>query len=309
MTIAAIDIGTNTVLLLVAEVNPKDLTIEPILNREIIPRIGESLKLGGYISREKQKTLIEILASYKNLAEELNCNKIIVLATNALRIASNQNQVVEEIEKTIGLRVNVISGIEEARLTFLGCTYNFNNQENVVVMDIGGGSTEIILGNKSSIEKSISLPIGAVSLTEEFLNTRGILPDQLTKCREMITNLLKDSISHYNSFDKAIAVAGTPTTLACIQQGLTFYDESKIEGAILNFSEINYFIKLLSDMTIDQIQKKYKDVVYGREDVLLAGAVILQNIMKHFNIHSVVVSSKGVRYGAVYDYLLKNSRD
>ena len=151
MTIASIDLGTNTILLLIAKLDFKNKKIHVIFEDQKIPRIGEGLKPGSPISKNKEKRLLDILEFYKNLANHYQCEHILVTATNAFRIASNSDYLVKKISKMFNLKVNIISGEEEAELTFLGCTSEIELDTNVAVIDIGGGSTEIVLGKNRKL--------------------------------------------------------------------------------------------------------------------------------------------------------------
>ncbi len=309
MTIASIDIGTNTVLLLIAKLDFQKLALTTLLNEQRIPRIGEGLEPGKPIKEAKQKLLIEILESYKSISRSYNSEKVLVYATNAFRISANQNELIEKIKQSTELSVNVVSGLEEARLTFLGSTYEYSNNKKFAVIDIGGGSTEIIIGKKNNISEIFSLPFGAVNLTERFFSTSPPNTIQIQACIKFIENELYKLSLRFKQYDVAIAVAGTPTTLACIQNGMTEYDEFKIEGKVLKLNEVENFSLELSRYTPLEIKEKYRAVVVGREDVLLAGTILLFQIMKYLNAEEVVVSSKGLRYGAVVEYLLKNTKD
>lgn len=309
MTIASIDIGTNTILLLIADVDIENLSIKTIFNEQKIPRIGEGLKSGKPINEKKRELLLQILSSYAETSKKFNAEVIFAKATNAFRIASNQTELLKLIKKNIGIEVDVISGLEEARLTFLGCTYEHSSTKRFAVIDIGGGSTEIVIGKKNKIFEVLSLPIGVVSLTEKFFNTTPTKTSQIQNCNRFIQNILNKNLSQFPKYETAIAVAGTPTTLACIQNNINEYDESKIEGSVLLRSDVENFSTQLIQLSPKEIILKYHSVVEGREDVLLAGSMLLSQIMRQLNTEEVVVSSKGLRYGAVVDYLLKNIKD
>lgn len=309
MTIASIDIGTNTVLLLIAKVDIENLSIKTIFNEQKIPRIGEGLKRGKPIKESKQELLLQILRSYVETSKKFNSEVILANATNAFRIASNQTKLLNLIREIIGIDVNVISGLEEARLTFVGCTYEYSSAKKFAVIDIGGGSTEIITGNKNKICERFSLPIGVVYLTEKYFYTAPPQSNQVQSCNLFIKNKLDKNLSHLTRHETAIAVAGTPTTLACIKNNMNEYDESKIEGSVLLLSDVENLSAQLSHLSPKEIISKYHSVVSGREDVLLAGSILLAQIMRKLNTKEIVVSSKGVRYGAVVDYLFKNFMD
>ena len=304
MTIASIDLGTNTILLLIAHVDINHKQIHVLFNDQKIPRIGEGLKPGFPITENKEKLLLNILDSYKTLANQHRCDKILVTATNAFRIASNKDYLVKKIKDLLNLKVNVISGEKEARLTFIGCTFESEPNKILSVIDIGGGSTEIACGTNKKIFSRNSLPLGVVSLTEKYFFNDPPKEEEILVCKSAIKKVLKSSIEINSKFDKIIAVAGTPTTLACIKKRMTNYNEALIEGDTLTKSDLENFLDQLSIMKSAEIKNKFKSVVEGREDVLLTGTLLLFETMNYLNAKEVVVSTKGVRYGAVYNYLL-----
>ena len=165
MTISSIDIGTNTILLLVAEADSKTRSIKTLVNEYRIPRIGKGLLQGKPVSLEKITALYNVLSEYKKIAEEYNSEKIIITATNAFRIASNANEIIRAIEDDLGFEINVVSGKDEAELAFLGAVGEFNDGLTNMVIDIGGGSTEIITGIQGRITFSNSFQMGVVSGT------------------------------------------------------------------------------------------------------------------------------------------------
>ncbi|NWF88031.1 MAG: hypothetical protein HXY50_01065 [Ignavibacteriaceae bacterium] len=150
MNIASIDIGTNTVIMLIAEFDLIQKQIKVILNDQKIPRIGQGLKPGKPISSKKEILLIDILESFKKIAAYHNCEKILVTATNAFRVASNSGSIVKNIKRVLNLDIKIASSEEEARLTYFGCTGGFQLDKTLCVIDIGGGSTEISFGSNNN---------------------------------------------------------------------------------------------------------------------------------------------------------------
>jgi exopolyphosphatase / guanosine-5'-triphosphate,3'-diphosphate pyrophosphatase len=307
MTIASIDLGTNTILLLIAQVDFKRKKIQVLFEDQKIPRIGEGLKYGFPISKNKEKMLLDILGLYKNLANQFKCEQVLVTATNAFRIASNRDYLVEKIQRLLNINVNVISGEEEARLTFLGCTSENDSDGTIAVIDIGGGSTEIAYGMRGKVLSSKSFPIGVVSLTENFFLHDPPTEKEILDCRILIKTELQTAVETNLKLDQTIAVAGTPTTLACIKKKMISYDETLVGGVILTQSDLNDFINQLSAMNSLEIKSKFRSIVDGREDVLLAGTILLFEMMKYLNVKKVFVSTKGVRYGVIYDFMTRAS--
>ncbi len=303
MIISSVDIGTNTILLLIADADPETKRIKTILNEYRIPRIGKGLIPNQPISSEKVEDLYKVLEEYQEFISDYKSEKTILTATNAFRIASNANEIISEVKNRFGLDIRVVSGKEEARLSFLGAVGDYLDENKTLVIDIGGGSTEIILGQNGEINFSQSYQVGVVSGTEKFLKQQPPLPKDLGKFRNFVNDTLTKIDKNYFSPKRTIAIAGTPTTLACMKIGIDYYDEFAIEGSILTQDELSDFIKQLSVLSFEEIKSTYKSIVEGRADVLLAGTIILHTILEYFDIDEVLVSTKGIRYGAVVDYL------
>ncbi len=303
MNIASIDIGSNTVLLLIANINTATKNIKTIHNEYRIPRIGQGLVPNQPIKSEKITLLKNILSEFENIIQKYNCKYTILTATNALRIASNSKIIIEDIKSTYNFDVNIISGKDESRLSFLGAVSNKNYKHKTLVIDIGGGSTEIIVGQNNKLIYNESYPIGVVSLTEKYFKNSPPLIEEINQFIKSINNYLSNIPKLSPKI--AISIAGTPTTLACMKKGLMSFDESQIDGAILTTTEIKEFAETLIRLNPKSILEYYGKIVEGREDILLAGTIILNLILNHFNLTETIVSSKGIRYGAIIDFLQK----
>jgi len=303
MNIASIDIGSNTVLLLITEVNDGQLT--PLLNLYEMPRLGTGLLPNKPIAEERITLLLGILDEYSKLIKEYDCEEVIITATNAMRIASNSAEIVQLVKQKFNFDIKIIGGNEEARLSYLGASSTLQNDEPRTVIDIGGGSTEIIYGTPTKILFKQSFQTGVVSLTEKYLTK---LPYPISAFGE-IENFFDETFQPIrNSIPKnvsTVAVAGTPTTLSGIFQNLEEYDEEKIEGSILEAGVIKTLSNVLSSLDHGQIQDLFRKIVKGREDVIFAGSLILDYLVRTLEVPRVIVSSKGIRYGSIIDYVNK----
>jgi exopolyphosphatase/guanosine-5'-triphosphate,3'-diphosphate pyrophosphatase len=303
MVISSIDIGSNTILLLIAEYNGLERTLETIYNEYRIPRISKNLKTNLMISNEKVSEMWNVLYDYNAIIQRYKCNTTIVVATNALRIAKNGNEIVENIRNKFGWDIKIISGEDEARMSFIGSVPSIVSNTKYTVIDIGGGSSEIICGSKNKIDFKQSFEVGVVSLFEKFINTN---PPSIKEINEIELELLNtfDSLNvDFCSSNELIAVAGTPTTLSCMKQGLKLFEEDLVNKSELTLENIIYFISKLSSMNSTKILNEYGDVVKGREDVLLTGCLILKTVMKILKKDKFIVSSRGLRYGVIIDYI------
>lgn len=302
MNIASIDIGSNTVLLLICEVSKNGSLGRTILNLQRIPRISSGLKPGDEILDNKIDLLMEVLDEYKKVIDENDVELVFSIATNALRIASNRNNIVERIRKNYGWITEIISGEREAFLSYIGATYAFKKDLGKIVIDIGGGSTEIVFGAMGKIYYKESFPIGVVSLLQ-YVNSNPPTIDEIILIESIVKSKLMRIKLPETQHNIAIAVAGTPTTLSCIKQNLNDFNEEKVNNSKLSLEELNLLIKTLSSLSTIQIYEKYGNVVAGREDVLLTGSIILKIIMEMFGLTEIVVSTKGLRYGVLIDFL------
>ena len=303
MTVASIDIGTNTILLLIAEVNLETGNIKTVENSYRIPRIGKGLLLGNPMPDENVKRMFTIVSEYSEIIKKHKCEKVLVTGTNALRIAINTPSIIRKLKEKFGYELNVISGKEEAKLSFLGATNNYNENKNLLVIDIGGGSTEIILGKGREIHFSKSYPVGVVTLTEKFFKSDPPAKKDMESFVESLQGFLNEVSIKVGKINTGIAIAGTPTTLACIKLKLQDYDEDLIEGSTLSNEDLQNFVEEISKLNSTEIIQKYSSIVKGREDVLLAGTIILAETVNCLNLNEVKVSTKGIRYGAIVNWL------
>jgi len=302
MIIASVDIGTNTVLLLIAEVDETSFEITPLLNEYKMPRIGRGLILSERITVERIEKLFTVLSEYKSIISKYNVDNVLVTATNALRIAANAPEIVERIKKQLSWNVNIISGKTEAEFAFLGAVPVSTKNKNILVIDIGGGSTELILGNENSIEYRKSFPIGSVSVTENYLKNSPPLDMGLRELKihlETIFTEIKNKVAP----DLTYSIAGTPTTLFCMMNEIKSFDDSIVEGGILKHGDIANLIQELQKLSSEEIRNDYGKIMRGREDIILGGSIILLNIMELLHLSNVIVSSRGVRYGAIVSFL------
>ena len=297
MKIASIDIGSNTVLLLIAEVINSEII--PIINEYRIPRISSGLTSTGKISEESMEKLFAVLTEYKTIIDNNNCDKVIVNGTQALRVASNSEIIRTEIKKQFGFDLNIVEGETEALYSFKGALSSFTDNSNYIMIDIGGASTEIVHGNKKEIFFRKSFPIGVVTSKERFLKTNPPQIEEITnyqtKLKTVFDELSKVDIKN----SQIIAVAGTPTTLSAIKMNLSQYTEAKIENTILTKNDLDYFIGEFSQLSYEEIKNKFSPIIVGREDVILPGTIILHYLLKYFGKDSLPVSGRGLRYGAI----------
>lgn len=295
--IASIDIGTNTILLLIAEVKSGGLT--PLLEKETIVRLGEGVHRNGILSKGAMERGIQTLTQYKERCQEMGVQKIFAVGTSALREAGNSKDFLEMIKRGLDLSIEIISGEEEAQLSFLAVTRDLKElKKSILVIDVGGGSTEFILGRGGRITQWVSLPLGSVRFTEQFLLSDPVHEKEWKTMERQIQKLLV-RIPHPKDPFLMIAVGGTATTLASVEQGLAEFILEKIHHFLLKKEALGRQLFLFRSKTIDE-RRKISGLPPARADVILAGGTILYLAMEKLECPSVLISCHGVRYGLLY---------
>jgi exopolyphosphatase / guanosine-5'-triphosphate,3'-diphosphate pyrophosphatase len=298
--VASIDIGTNTILLLIAKVEGKK--IHPLFEMETVVRLGEGVQKKGILSKEAMNRGLQTLAQYLERCQEMEVQKIFVAGTSALREAKNSKDFLKLAKEKLNLSIEVISGEEEAQLSFLAVVKDLKEVKKLIlVVDVGGGSTEFILGKGDQIRQWISLPLGSVRFTEQFLRSDPVQEEEWEKMERTIRELLFN-IPHSQEPLSMVAVGGTATTLASVEQGLEEFIAEKIHHFILKKEALKNQLLLYRSKTIDQ-RKKIPGLPNARADVILAGGAILYLAMEELKCPSVLISCHGVRYGLLYKRL------
>lgn len=303
MNIASIDIGSNTVLLLIAEINPTSPEIKTILNKYEAPRLGRGLKKDGNISDDSIKKLLDVLSSYKKIIDEYSCETVLCTATNAMRVAKNSEEIIKKVKSDFDIDIEIIPGEREAELSFLGASSSIPEVKRKIVVDIGGGSTEIIFGENEEIIFKKSYPVGAVNTTETFIHQQPPNENEIKELKIYVQNTFAELKEILPKGMPLIAVAGTPTSLSAINLKLTEYVDDKVEGSRLSLEDIDYLISEFSFLTPEEILDKYDKIIKGREDVILAGTIILKTVCELSGNSEITVSGRGIRYGLIVDYL------
>jgi exopolyphosphatase/guanosine-5'-triphosphate,3'-diphosphate pyrophosphatase len=298
--IASIDIGTNTILLLIAEVEGG--RIHPLREIETVARLGEGLQKNGILLKEAMDRGIQTLAQYLKWGQEMGVQEIFAAGTSALREAKNSEDFLGLAKRKLNLSIEVISGEEEAQLSFLAVAKDLQEREkSILVVDIGGGSTEFILGKGFQIVQWVSLPIGSVRFTENFLHSDPVQEEDWEKMERKIKEQLAN-VPHPETTASMVAVGGTATTLASVEQGLKDFVAEKIHHFVLGRKALRNQLDLYRSKTIEE-RKKIPGLAPARADVILAGGAVLYLAMEELQCPSVLISCHGVRYGLLYKKL------
>ena len=294
MKIAAIDIGTNTVLMTIKNLSEEN----SVKDFSSIVRLGEGLHDSGIISQAAIDRLIETLKNYKSILDSEQVEKTELIATSAMRDAKNRSEVIEQVFSAVGMTIEVISGDEEASLTYFGGLDGLKFHSNSIgLLDIGGGSTEYIIGSGSSIKFKKSLNIGTVRLSERF----GLLGEnpndyQITKFTDHVYKQLHSLPFYSKPETEWVAVAGTPTSLSSVILNLTKYIPEMVHGSIITKSQLKNYTKEFSSVPPSEIVRRYP-ILNKRQDLILAGCLILLCSFEHFSMNKILVSDRGLRSG------------
>jgi exopolyphosphatase/guanosine-5'-triphosphate,3'-diphosphate pyrophosphatase len=295
--VASIDIGTNTILLLVATLEGGK--IHPLLEMETVVRLGEGLQKNGIILEGAMERGLRTLAQYLNRCQAMTVKKIFAVGTSALREAKNSKDFLKKAKEKLNLSIEIVSEEEEAQLSYLAAAKDLTEvKKPILVVDVGGGSTEFILGKAQQIRQWISLPIGSVRFTEQFLHSNPVQIGEYEKMERKIREHLID-IPHSKEPFSMVGVGGTATTLASVQMGLKEFIPEKIHHFVLKMKDLKKQLFLYRCKTIQE-REKIPGLPKARADVILAGGTILYLAMEEFQCSSVLISCHGVRYGLLY---------
>jgi len=292
---AVIDIGTISTLLLVAETGDAN-DIKVITQKFSITRLGENVSESGTLKHEAMERTLNCLREYKSFLDKEKVTNVHVLGTHALRIARNRDEFRNLVNSRIGWKLNVITAEEEAKYSFIGAIDTENNTVNLVV-DIGGGSTEIIYGTIDKFDFT-SLSIGVFYFAEKCRNKESLGESEITEMLSEVTANL-NTIDFINDIDKNIklfGVGGTITTLAAIIEKMTVYDPDVINGYEISFVKLKQIFSELNAMTCEE-RRQLPGIEKGREDVILFGMLICCAIMEKYSIEKVIASDRELRYG------------
>jgi exopolyphosphatase / guanosine-5'-triphosphate,3'-diphosphate pyrophosphatase len=298
MRIAAIDIGTNTCLLLIVDIDDSGI-LHIVDHQQRFPRIGRQVNRSNVIQQNAFNEVSAILSDYRTIAQTSHADRIIACATSAVRDANNKDDFLSFVQNSTGIMVELLSGPEEATLSYIGAISGLEDQSKPsVVLDIGGGSTEFSFSIKGNIH-SQSLQIGAVRITEKYFSAQPPKRDEILHATECIDRILRSIDSHRFKDTMLIGVAGTVTTLACLVQDLKTFRLEKISGYILSLFHVETWLDRLTRMNTDDILQ-LSDATSGRADILTGGVLILSLFMRRFGFSEITVSERGLRYGLAF---------
>jgi exopolyphosphatase/guanosine-5'-triphosphate,3'-diphosphate pyrophosphatase len=297
---AAFDCGTNSLRLLIADLDPATGTADELVREMRIVRLGQGVDRTGRISEESLARTFAALDEYAPMVASHRPDVIRFCATSAARDAENAAEFSEAVRSRIGVEVEVISGDEEARASYDGATRTLLAQAPILVIDIGGGSTELVLGDADgTVTAAHSLDIGSVRLTERHLAGDPPTAGQVAAVRADIDAALDSCRVDPALASTLVGVAGTVTTVAAGTLGLAHYDRSRVHGAVLNRDAVQATIEALIAMTVGE-RRELGYMHPGRADVIGAGALILERILLRTGVGTVTVSESDILDGIAW---------
>ena len=299
--VAAIDVGTNSTRLLVAEEQPGGF--RPIDRRMVITRLGQGVDRSRVLAPEALDRTLLTIAEYAATCGELGVERMRVTGTSAVRDARNRDEFFEGVRKLTGTEAQLLTGEEEARATFLGTLTDLEETGTVVVVDIGGGSTELIVG-RGEPERMVSMDIGCVRLFEKYLESDPPTAEETEALRAEVDEVLDTAKTELNVPPGArlIGVAGTVTQLATLKAGSPVYDPDVTHHSVLSHGDVRSLARRLESLTIGQ-RKRVTGLDPGRADVIVSGAEILLGVMETFDLPEVLVSERDILDGLVLGLL------
>jgi exopolyphosphatase / guanosine-5'-triphosphate,3'-diphosphate pyrophosphatase len=294
--VAVVDIGTNSTRLLVADV--VDDTVMEIERESRVTRLGRGVDSSGQLAAEAIEEVCDTVGEYIARYTKLGAQRVAAIATSAVRDAGNGDAFIAELRERFALDARTLDGSEEARLTFLGaCAGRTCN--NTLVVDIGGGSTELVIGTGDEVEFHTSLQAGVVRHTERHITSDppgpADLEDLAADIRRLIDTAMAEDPSAHAS--EAIAVAGTPTSLAAMELELEPYDPEQVHGHRLGLHSIQTMLSRLASLPLAR-RLHLPGLHPRRAPTILAGVVILAEVMRAFDLDEVEVSEHDILYGA-----------
>lgn len=298
---AAIDIGTNSVLLTIADVSANDLHV--VQQRATVTRLGQDVDRTRRLHPDAVERTLACLREYRSVIDDFGSPPARAVGTSALRDAEGGAAFIARASEVLGFSPEVISGMREAELTFAGALSGMDHVGRVFVFDIGGGSTELILGSVEKdgalfIDRGVSLDVGSVRLTERCQVQDPPTKQNLDRIRKAIRGALNESGMFAQSAEQVVGVAGTVTTLAAIEKRMKDYDPAVIHGYELRASSVSHLVELLARKATAE-RRLLPGLSPGRADVIVAGALLCEEIMSYCGAHSLTVSDRGVRFGLI----------
>ena len=301
--LAGIDLGTNTVRVLVAEADPS-AGLTSVWADQVVTRLGEGLAGRGVLATSAIERTLGAVRRYRDRARDLGAAEIMLVATAAVRQARDGAEFLRRLEAEPGIVPRVVTGEDEARLTLLGATWGLGPVAGTfALVDVGGGSTEILVARDEQILAVVSLSLGVVGLAERFFASDPVTEAERRACRSHVDERLRDEAwgrvrAHRPT--ALVATAGTPTTLASLDLGLPAYESERVQGYRLHAAAIDRLTAWLAAMPLAD-RARLPGLEPSRADVIVPGAIVLASVLDGLRLPAAMVSDSGLREGILLD--------
>jgi len=296
---ATIDIGSNTILLLIGQITPQG-GFEKVMDNGETTRLGKGLQRGGLLDPLSVRASIAALKRFCSRCQQEEVLEIACVGTNALRMAKDADAFIRQVQEECGISPRIISERKEAMFSYLSVQQDPRMPRDAVVMDVGGGSTEYIFRHEEGLTdqlQTISLPLGAVRLTEQFLYHDPPSRDEVLKLRKEIEKAIHRIPPTLEG--ELVGIGGTAVTLGAIHLSLDAFDGEKIHALQLPIGELRDRVQILQETDLER-RKEIKGLPPERADIILAGAMIILATMERLQKDTIHISSHGLRYGLFY---------
>jgi exopolyphosphatase/guanosine-5'-triphosphate,3'-diphosphate pyrophosphatase len=297
--VAVVDIGTNSTRLLIADVDRQSGDLQELARRSRVTRLGDGVDSNGSLAEAAVERVFATLAEYRSEIDAQECEANLAVLTSAVRDAANGGEFAARVREDYGLDARVLSGDEEAQLTFLGAMSGRPApEEPTVVIDIGGGSTEFVVGRGHEAGFHVSLPVGVVRMSERHIHSDPPAPEQLQELAEEVREILIEGLApdEREAVTQGIAVAGTATSAASIDQELDPYDPARVHGYPLMLGTVELLLARLADMNESQ-RREVVGLDPGRAPTIVAGMIVLSEALRAFDLEQVEVSDHDILHG------------
>ena len=291
MKIGTIDIGTNSMRLLIADY--KNNKIENRKKYINITRIGQGVDDKGYITEEALERNLNALKEFADKCIEEKCEKVYCMGTSALRDSKNGQDFVNRAKELTNIDVKIICGEEESNLGFMGVLEGAGGDKSnyILVLDIGGGSTEFIVGNEDGIKFCKSENVGALRMTEKFITTDPISDEEFNKMSDFIEKTISSTLDKIKGMhvSKLVGIGGAITSLSAMNQQLEVYSMEKVHNSVVTKKDLEKILQNLKNMTLND-KKTIKGLQPKRADIITAGVKILHIVMEKLEIEKIMIS-------------------
>lgn len=291
MKIGTIDIGTNSMRLLIADY--KNNKIENRKKYINITRIGQGVDDKGYITEEALERNLNALKEFADKCIEEKCEKVYCMGTSALRDSKNGQDFVDRAKELTNIDVKIICGEEESNLGFMGVLEGAGGDKSnyILVLDIGGGSTEFIVGNEDGIKFCKSENVGALRMTEKFITTDPISDEEFNKMSDFIEKTISSTLDKIKGMhvSKLVGIGGAITSLSAMNQQLEVYSMEKVHNSVVTKKDLEKILQNLKKMTLSD-KKTIKGLQPKRADIITAGVKILHIVMEKLEIEKIMIS-------------------